>query len=157
MTAVDPSVWIRRAEPADASTVRALVRELAVQQGRLDELAATEERWGEVLADDGVTVLVALVDGTAVGYVSAVRTVHLWSGRDVMTVDDLYVAPGARGRGIAALLMTSLADRAPNRPIRWEVDEGNLRAQRFHLGLGAHLRRRVTAWWEPSGAHAPGG
>jgi hypothetical protein len=38
-------------------------------------------------------------------------------------------------------------------PIRWEVEEGNLAGQRFYVRLGARLRRKVVAWWEPHATH----
>jgi hypothetical protein len=49
-----------------------------------------------------VIVLLAERGGQAVGYVSALRQLHLWTGGDVLNLDDLYVRPGQRDGGGAA-------------------------------------------------------
>lgn len=148
-----PHVDVRPAGPADATVVWTMVRELAAHEGSLAAARTAPRRWAELLADDTVTVLVARIDGEPVGYVSAVRTLHLWSGRPVLALDDLYVRPGDRGHGVGEELMRALAASQPGHRIRWEVEEGNLAGQRFYVRLGAHLRRKVVAWWD---APAPG-
>ncbi len=146
---------IVRAEPAHAVTIRTLMRELAAHEGSLAAATTSEQRWSELLARDDVTVLLATVEGEPVGYVSAVATLHLWSGDEIVTLDDLYVRPAFRNTGVGERLMRALACR-PELAIRWEVEEGNLAGQRFYLRLGARLRRKVVAWWEPH-AKLPGG
>jgi GNAT superfamily N-acetyltransferase len=149
MTAPDSGLRIMQAAPENAPAVHAMVRELAVHEGALAAVATDEEGWRELLGDDRVSVLVATVDGEPVGYVSAVRSLHLWSGREVMALDDLYVRAPARDRGIGEALMRELAARCDGLPLRWEVEEGNLAGQRFSVALGARLRRKVVAWWHP--------
>ena len=141
-------VRIVRADPSHAGTVRALMRELAAHEGSLAAATTSEQRWSELLARDDVTVLLARVAGEPVGYVSAVTKLHLWRGHEIAALDDLYVRPAFRDAGIGELLMHALARRA-GVPLRWEVEEGNLAGQRFYLRLGARLRRKVVAWWEP--------
>jgi ribosomal protein S18 acetylase RimI-like enzyme len=138
------------ADPLDAGVVCTMVRELAAHEGSLDSVTSDEQRWREMLADPDVTVLVASMDGEPVGFVSAVRRLHLWSGREIVALDDLYVRAGARDRGIGAALLRALAGRSGERVIRWEVDEANLAGQRFYLRLGAKLRRKVIARWDPT-------
>jgi GNAT superfamily N-acetyltransferase len=127
-----------------------MMRELATHEGSLSAATTSEDRWRELLARDDVTVLLAMVGSDVVGYVSAVRRLHLWSGLEVVALDDLFVRPGYRNSGVGEALMRSLAARS-DRPIRWEVDEGNLAGQRFYLRLGARLQRKVVAWWNPAG------
>lgn len=134
----------------DASIVHTMVRELAAHEGSLGSVSTTVERWGELLVHPDVVVLIARADGDAVGYVSAVRALHLWSGVDVVLLDDLYVRAPWRGRGVGPLLMRAVADRHAGLAVGWEVDEGDLAGQRFFLHLGARLRRKVIAWWQPS-------
>lgn len=97
-------------------------------------------------------VLIAENNRQPVGYVSALRRLHLWSGRDVLALDDLYVRNGFRSLGIGRMLMTELSGRvAPERlTITWGMEPGNLGAIRFYRSLGASLRPKVIASWPPS-------
>ncbi|WP_448624042.1 N-acetyltransferase family protein [Geodermatophilus sp. URMC 64] len=142
---------VRRAGPADAGVVLAMVREIAAQEG--DAYEGTEERWARMLGREDVVVLLAERDGAPVGYVSALRGLHLWEGRDILRLDDLFVRDGHRDAGVGRLLMTGLARlAAPERLlIRWEMQEDNVAAQRFYRRLGASLRTKVIAAWQPDG------
>lgn len=126
-----------------------MVRELAVHEGALAAVTTDEDGWRQLLGDDRVTVLLATVDGEPVGYVSAVRSLHLWSGRQIMALDDLYVRAPLRDRGIGEALMRELARHSDGLALRWEIEEGNIAGQRFSVALGARLRRKVVAWWHP--------
>jgi ribosomal protein S18 acetylase RimI-like enzyme len=140
---------IRRAASADAATIGALARDLATHDGSTAGWAITDDRWSGLLDRDDVIVLIAFVEGAGVGYVSAVRTIDLRSGSDTVTVEGLAVSPHARGVGIGSMLMAALADEHPGGAIRWDVEEGDLRAQQWSLRLGARLRRKVVARWAP--------
>lgn len=61
MTAVALPAHVARAQPADASAVRALARELAAHEGTLARLTMSEQPWGDLLADDDVIVLLARI------------------------------------------------------------------------------------------------
>jgi ribosomal protein S18 acetylase RimI-like enzyme len=149
MATMSDPVEVVTATPTHAAIVEMLVRELAAQQGATDGVTTTVGRWRELLADDGIDVLIALDRGEPVGYVSGARRLHLWTGREIMAIDDIYVRPAARGRGIGTELMRSMSERQVGRPLRWEMDEANLPGQAFSLDLGARLRRRVIAWSRP--------
>jgi ribosomal protein S18 acetylase RimI-like enzyme len=142
-------VDVRRAGPADAGTVLAMVCEIAAHEGDASAVQGTPESWARLLGRPEVVVLVAERDGRPAGYVSAVRRLHLWLGRDILVLDDLFVREGYRDAGIGRLLMRELAAiAAPEQlVIRWEVREDNVAAQRFYRRLGATLRRTVIAFW----------
>ncbi|WP_230684710.1 GNAT family N-acetyltransferase [Cellulomonas sp. JZ18] len=115
-------------------------------------MRATPEDWGRLLRRDDVVVLLAERDGHALGYTSAVRRLHLWSGTDVLAVDDVYVRPGARDQGLGRRLLVAAARvaDAEGLTVTWGVAPGNHGAQRFYRRLGATLRDTVVARWEPA-------
>lgn len=137
------------ADTSQAGTVFALVRELAAHDCTLDGVTSTEQGWRDMLADPDVTVLIAVDHGTPVGFVSAVRRLHLRSGEHIVALDDLYVRPEARDKRVDEALLQALASHVGTLPIRWDLEEGDVAGQRFCLRLGARLRRRVIAVWPP--------
>jgi ribosomal protein S18 acetylase RimI-like enzyme len=146
-------VTVRAATPDDAADVLTMVREIAVHEGYDDAVVAgTPQTWAAMLARPDVVVLVAERAGEPVGYVSAVRKLHLWFGTDILALDDLYVRDGHRDAGIGRLLMTTLAElAAPERLlIRWEMRADNAAGQRFYERLGATVRTKKIAVWQPS-------
>jgi ribosomal protein S18 acetylase RimI-like enzyme len=149
-------VCVRPADSEDAATLQVLLLELADHEGEAQHVHVDVDRWREMLDDPRVVVLLAEQDGVALGYVSAVRQLNLWTGRDILALDDLYVRSSSRGRGVGALLMRSLALTAGRDQllIRWEMRQDNLDAQRFYRRLGATLRTKVIASWRPHDYHA---
>jgi ribosomal protein S18 acetylase RimI-like enzyme len=156
-TASYASVTTRRATRDDAAEVAAMVREIAAHEDQSVHVHVDEALWADLLDRPDVTVLLAERDGAAVGYVSAIRQLHLWTGGDVLALDDLYVRPGHRDAGVGRRLMSALAALAePDRlVIRWGVEPDNVDAQRFYRRIGANLRPKVVATWPPS-AYAAG-
>jgi ribosomal protein S18 acetylase RimI-like enzyme len=151
MTTTTAPVTVRRAGPDDAATVLLLVREIAAHEGDASDVASDLACWREMLARPDVLVLLAERDGHPVGYVSAVRRLHLWLGRDLLGLDDLFVRDGHRDAGVGRLLMTELGAlaAADGLLVRWEMREDNTAAQRFYRRLGATLRTKVIAAWRP--------
>ena len=147
-------VDVRRAGPEDATSVLDMVREIAAHEGDVSDVSGTPETWAAMLARPDVVVLIAERDGRPVGYVSAVRKLHLWRGEDILVLDDVFVRDGHRDAGVGRLLMTELARlaSADRLLIRWEMQEDNLAAQRFYRRLSASLRTKVIAAWQPDGA-----
>lgn len=145
-------VTIRRATPDDAADVATMVREIAAHEGQAAQVQVTDEQWRALLARLEVIVLLAERGGRAVGYVSSVRQLHLWTGCDVLNLDDLYVRPGHRDSGAGRQLMAALAALAAPAQllIRWGMEVDNVDAQRFYHRLGATLRPKILAAWPPS-------
>ena len=145
-------VTVRRAEPHDAATVHELLTELADHERSGASVGVRVDDWAGLLTDPRVRVLLAWLGQHPIGYVSAVRQLHLWSGREILAVDDLYVRPQARGGGVGHSLMTALGEQAAAdglTVIRWEMEPENHGAQRFYRRLGATLRAKVIATWSP--------
>lgn len=144
-------VLIRRAGIQDAATVRELLVELAEYEGSTHAVHASVDDWTRMLSNPAVVVLVARLDGSPVGYVSGVRQLNLWVGSDIFAMDDLYVRAEARDRGIGGQLMATLAEYASHEQllVTWGVREDNESGHRFYRRLGATLRTKLVAAWQP--------
>jgi ribosomal protein S18 acetylase RimI-like enzyme len=142
-------IRIRRATEADAALVDTLVREIAAHQG--DHVQATAADWRSMLARDDVHVLLAFDGAHPVGYVSTIRRFHLWSASDLIALDDLWVRPEARDRGVGRELMQAVADlAAPERlAVVWGARADNEAAHRFYVRLGAAMTTKAMFSWRP--------
>jgi ribosomal protein S18 acetylase RimI-like enzyme len=130
-----------------------MVREIAAHQNQAEAVTTDAGRWADILGRADVIVLIAYLDGAPVGYVSAIRRIHFWTGTDILALDDLYVRENARDRGVGRILMNELADSfaVPERlTITWGVQPGNTAAIRFYERLGATMRPKVVAGWSPA-------
>jgi GNAT superfamily N-acetyltransferase len=144
-------VDIREANPADAPVLDAMVRELAAHEGSLEHVRVGVEGWRALLARPDVTVLIAEADGEVIGFTSTVRRLHLWSGSDLLALDDLYVRPGHRDKGVGSQLMSAVARLAARDDllVLWGVRLDNHSGQRFYARLGATLSTKMSASWTP--------
>jgi GNAT superfamily N-acetyltransferase len=146
------AITIRRATSDDAAVVATMVAEIAAHEDQAAHVHVDEAQWRTLLARPEVTVLLAERDSAAVGYISALRQLHLWTGGDVLNLDDLYVRPGHRDAGVGRQLMAALAALAGPEQllIRWGMEIDNVDAQRFYRRLGATLWPKILAAWPPS-------
>jgi len=144
-------VEIRDASPADAQVLDEMVRELAAHEDSLEHVNADAETWRRLLVRPDVTVLIAESDGAVIGFTSTVRRLHLWSGGDLLALDDLYVRPEHRDKGVGGALMSAVARLAARDDLSviWGVRLDNHSGQRFYARLGATLNTKMTASWTP--------
>ena len=96
------SVAIRDATAEDVQLIFRFIESMAEFDGRLRALQATPEMIREGLfgAVPHAAVLLAEVDGVAVGFASYFRTYSTFLGRPGIWLDDLFVDVEARGCGI---------------------------------------------------------
>lgn len=97
-----------------------------------------------LLADDGVLLLVAEVDGEVVGSAST----WLRDGRPEVTY---WVRRDRWGRGIAGLLLAGLLERTPARPVFGGAAADNLASRRVLERAGFELVGRERAFADARG------
>jgi GNAT superfamily N-acetyltransferase len=139
---------LRRAEPRDLPEVIALIRALAEFEklpGPDDAAAArfTEDAVGPTPRFD---LDVADAGGAIAGYAVWFMTYSTFLARPSLYLEDLYVRPDWRGRGIGAAFLRRLAGVAVERGcarFEWTVLDWNTRAQKFYRSVGARI---MTEW-----------
>ncbi|MBV6424303.1 MAG: hypothetical protein NAOJABEB_02113 [Steroidobacteraceae bacterium] len=142
---------IRTALAGDAPVLLSLIRGLADYERLAHEVVATEAQLATELgaAHPVVHALVAEQDGEAVGFALYFFSFSTFVGRQGLYLEDLYVRPASRGRGIGRALLGELARRAAARGcgrMEWSVLDWNVDAQRFYEGLGARPMAEWTVW-----------
>jgi GNAT superfamily N-acetyltransferase len=137
---------MRAAVAADVPVILQLVRELAAYEREPDAVVATE---ADLLRDGfGATpryrVLLADWNGEAAGMAFYFFAYSTWRGRPVLYLEDLFVRPPHRKRGIGLGLMRRLARLAVDEGCArfvWQVLDWNEPALRFYESLGAEVLR----------------
>ena len=133
---------IRDATIADVPLILAFIRELAAYEKLLHEVVATEESLRETLFGDepGAAVLIAEIGGAPAGFALFFPNYSTFAGRPGIYLEDLYVRPAARGKGVGRDLLAHLAALAVERGcarLEWAVLDWNRPAIAFYEKLGA--------------------
>lgn len=140
---------VRDAIKADASLILKFVRDLAEYERAPNAVVATEEDFER----DGFGThpkfrcLIAEWDGRPAGFALFFYNYSTWKGRPGLYLEDLFVLPELRGKGIGKGLLQRLAEIAVEEDcygIRWLVLEWNEPAIKFYESLGAE----VLGEWE---------
>jgi GNAT superfamily N-acetyltransferase len=140
------SFQIRRAAPADLPSVVTLIRALAEFEKLPGPDDAAAARFTADAAADPprFELLVAEADGAGavVGYALFFTTYSTFLARPGLYLEDVFVRPERRGRGIGTAFLRALASLAQARGcgrFEWTVLDWNVDAQRFYRALGAEI------------------
>ena len=143
-----PGLEIRPARPGEAGLVLALVRELAAYERLSHEVDATEAMIEAALFGPHPRLFcdLALWAGEPVGVALWFYNFSSFRGRHGLYLEDLFVRPALRGRGIGKGLLVRLARRCRDEGLarfEWAVLDWNAPSIAFYESLGA---RAMDEW-----------
>lgn len=141
---------IRFAVPDDAAAILAFIRELAEYEKLLHEVVADETAIRATLfgAQPAAEVLIAELATTPVGFALFFQTYSTFLAKPGLWLEDLFVRPPARGKGVGGALMAALARVCVQRGygrFEWSVLDWNQPALDFYATLGA---QPMSEWTE---------
>jgi GNAT superfamily N-acetyltransferase len=137
-------VSIRAATAHDVPAILAFVRALAEYERAPDAVTATEAD----LLRDGFgpnpyfQCLIAELDGQRAGYAFYFFDYSTWLGRPGLYLEDIFVHPQFRGRGVGKALLQRVAAIAVEKNccrLKWEVLDWNTPAIDFYRAMGAEF------------------
>ncbi|MBD0355922.1 MAG: GNAT family N-acetyltransferase [Rubrobacter sp.] len=133
---------IRPATEDDVPIILSLIRELAEYERLSHEVVATEGLLRESLFGErrGAEVLIACCKGAPAGFALFFHSFSTFLGRPGIYLEDLYVKPKFRGRGIGRALLAHLARLAKERGcgrLEWAVLDWNEPAIKLYKSIGA--------------------
>lgn len=141
---------VRAAVEADLPELVRLVKALATYEKEPDAVEATEESYRRILfpavGEPTGFAEVADVDGRLVGMAFWYVTFSTWSGRNGIWLEDFFVEPELRGRGLGHELLSRLARICVQRDyarLEWWVLDWNQSAIDFYEARGA---RGLNEW-----------
>jgi GNAT superfamily N-acetyltransferase len=133
---------IRKAEPKDAALVHAFVCELAEYERLSHEVAASQEDIAAALFAPAARVFcdIAEWNGEPAGFALWFYNFSTFRGRCGIYLEDLFVRPDHRGRGMGKALLANLASRCRAEGLArldWAVLDWNAPSIVFYESLGA--------------------
>lgn len=136
------NITIRPATSADTPVILAFIRALAQYERLEHEVVASEESLNRTLfgAQRYAEVVLACDGGKPLGFALFFHNYSTFKGAPGIYLEDLFVLPEARGRGIGKQLLTWLAHTAVERGcarLEWAVLDWNEPAIGFYKRLGA--------------------
>lgn len=137
---------IRRATPGDEGSIVTLLRELAIYEKAPIFTLREADVARDLLGPERAALCHLLFVGDeAVAISVALRTYRSFRAARGLYVEDLYVRPAHRGRGLGKALLANLAAmaHAGGGFLEWLVLDWNAPAIAFYESLGA---RPVTEW-----------
>ena len=151
---------VRRATTAEAEVLGRLLwdfnTEFETETDGADVLAA---RFARILGLDGIVAVLAEDDGEAVGFALVSLRPAIWFDGPVSQLEELYVVPALRSRGIGTQVLDlcrRLARELGSPEMHIGVDEVDLDARRFYerhgfLTIEAGVDHRMLYYVGPTG------
>jgi len=138
------SLSIRRARPEDAALIFSLLCELAEYEKLTHEVEATEGGIAAALFSDQprITCEIAEWNGEGVGFAVWFFNFSTFSGRAGIFLEDLFVRPAFRGKGIGKGLLAHLAKLCVENGwsrMQWTVLDWNTPSIDFYKSLGGEM------------------
>lgn len=138
------SIVIRPASPPDVPAIFAMIRELADFERLSHEVESTEEDLHRALFSEppGAEAIVASVGEEVAAFALFFPSYSTFAGKAGLYLEDLYVRPAFRGRGVGKRLLLEVGRLAFERGCaryEWVVLDWNERALEFYRSCGAEL------------------
>jgi GNAT superfamily N-acetyltransferase len=148
---------ISKATEQDVPAILDLIRQLADYERLSDAVTATEQKLRDTLFGErpAAEVLLAAVDAETVGLAIFFTNYSTFLAKPGIYLEDLFVKPHARGKGVGRALLSRLAELAVERDcgrLEWSVLDWNEPSIHFYKSLGAVAMEEWTIFRVTGGA-----
>jgi GNAT superfamily N-acetyltransferase len=147
---MNTKIVVRRAEERDAPRIFEFVRSLAEYEGLLDQLEATTEDLRRFIFEEKrAQALICEYEGRAAGFALFFHTFSTFAGKPGIYIEDIFVEPPLRKKGLGKLLFASVAKIARQRNcgrLEWACLNWNKPSIDFYLSRGAQPLSQWTTY-----------
>ncbi|WP_330389791.1 GNAT family N-acetyltransferase [Cellulosilyticum sp. I15G10I2] len=138
---LDNKFKMRFAGEEDSSLIMYFIKELAKYENLLDQVVATEEVLNEWLFKQKTAeVIIGEYEGKPIGFMLFFYNFSTFLGKAGIYLEDLYIEPGMRGKGLGKFMLQYLAQLALERNcgrLEWWCLNWNEPSINFYKHLGA--------------------
>jgi GNAT superfamily N-acetyltransferase len=143
---MNEKILIRKAEEKDTVDIINLIKELADYEKLSDMVVISESEINKALFSENkfVEVLIAEYDGEIAGQALFFKNFSTFLGKPGIYLEDLFVKPVFRSKGIGKALLQKIIDLAKERDygrVEWSVLDWNKSAIKFYQNIGAELMK----------------
>jgi GNAT superfamily N-acetyltransferase len=141
---------LRFAVIEDVPLILNFIKQLADYENMLDDVSATEEGLKESLFQRmAAEVIIGEYEGNPVGFALFFHNYSTFLGKPGIYLEDLYVKPEMRGKGIGGIMLSFLAKLAVERNcgrLEWACLDWNEPSIKFYKNLGAAAMDEWTVY-----------
>ncbi len=142
---------IRRAQPGDEAEITAMIHELAEFERAIEECTVTETQIRTALFGERPVAYahMAEVDGAVAATALWFLNFSTWDGVAGIYLEDLYVRPAFRRRGLARTLLSALARECVEQNysrLSWAVLNWNVNAIALYDDVGGKPQTEWTTY-----------
>ena len=145
-----PGFAVRGAHEGDAALILEFIRALAAYEQMDDQVVATEAGLRDTLfVKRQAEVVIGELEGEPVAFALFFHNYSTFLGKAGLYLEDLFVKPAYRGRGIGRAMFTELARIAVSRGCErmdWWCLDWNERSIRFYEQMGAEAMDEWTVY-----------
>lgn len=138
---------LRFAEEDDTKLILDFIKELADYEKLLNEVVATEEVLHDSLfVQKKAEVIVGEYNGKPVGFALFFHNFSTFLGKSGIYLEDLYIKPEMRGKGLGKIMLSFLAKLAVKRNcgrFEWWCIDWNEPSIKFYKNMGA---KQMDEW-----------
>jgi GNAT superfamily N-acetyltransferase len=133
---------IRSTTVDDCTLILDFIKELAEYEKLLHEVTATAETLEETLFSDNpyAEVIIGEFERKPIGYALFFNNFSTFTGRPGIYLEDIYVQPEMRGKGMGKYMLAYIANLAVQRNctrVEWSVLDWNTPSIQFYRSIGA--------------------
>lgn len=141
---------IRFAEEEDTKLILDFIKELANYEKLLNEVVATEEiLFDSLFVQKKAEVIIGEYDGKPVGFALFFHNFSTFLGKPGIYLEDLYIKPEMRGKGLGKVFLSFLGKLALERNcgrLEWWCIDWNEPSIEFYKGMGAKAMDEWTVY-----------
>jgi len=141
METTNTNFRIRFAEESDTGLILRFIRELAEYENLLEQVLATEDiLYDSLFKRKAAEVIIGEYDGEPVGFALFFHNFSTFLGHAGIYLEDLYIKPDMRGKGLGKIMLSYLAKIAKERGcgrLEWWCLDWNKSSINFYRKLGA--------------------
>jgi len=149
-TTKDPKFTLRFATPEDTPLILEFIKALADYEHMLDLVSATPEGLAESIFNQGhAEVIIGEYDGKPAGFALFFHNYSTFLGQSGLYLEDLFVYPEYRGKGLGKIVLSFLAKLALERGcgrMEWWCLDWNEPSIGFYKSLGAQPMDEWTVY-----------